>query len=105
MKINTVVVVTLMATTMLCAAEKLNVIVYFADDISAREFPIYGSSVWSKPEGGDTTDPAYRAYTPVMDRMAQEGCWVKTAWAATVCSPSRAMMMTCLLYTSPSPRD
>jgi len=94
MKINTVVVVTLMATTMLCAAEKLNVIVYFADDISAREFPIYGSSVWSKPEGGDTTDPAYRAYTPVMDRMAQEGCWVKTAWAATVCSPSRAMMMT-----------
>jgi arylsulfatase A-like enzyme len=26
--------------------------------------------------------------------MAREGCWIKTAWAATVCSPSRAMMMT-----------
>lgn len=78
----------------LSSTEKMNVIVYFADDISAREFPIYGSSVWSKPEGGDTQELAYRASTPVMDRLAREGCWVKTAWAATVCSPSRAMMMT-----------
>lgn len=75
-------------------AEKPNVIVYFTDDISAREFPLYGSSVWSPPQGGNTSDPAFRATTPVLDRLATEGCWIKTAWSATVCSPSRAMMMT-----------
>ncbi|MDP4611809.1 MAG: sulfatase-like hydrolase/transferase [Opitutales bacterium] len=74
--------------------DKPNIIVYFTDDISAREFPIYGSNVWIDPVKNDTSDPAYRAHTPVMDRLAREGCWVKTAWAATVCSPSRAMMMT-----------
>lgn len=84
----------LMAVALPGASEKMNVIVYFADDISAREFPIYGSSVWSKPAGGDSSDPACRAFTPVMDRLAREGCWFETAWAATVCSPSRAMMMT-----------
>jgi len=71
-----------------------NIILIFADDISARELPVYGSSVWSKPEGGDTADQAYRAETPALDRLAEEGCWVRTAWAAVVCSPSRAMMMT-----------
>ena len=93
-----IVLATLLAFVMparyLGAAPQPNVIVYFADDISAREFPIYGSTVWSKPLAGDTTDPSYRAKTPVIDKMAQEGCWVKNAWAATVCSPSRAMMMT-----------
>ena len=37
------------------AAEKPNVILVLADDISARELPIYDSSVWSKPSGADTT--------------------------------------------------
>ncbi|WP_066631403.1 sulfatase-like hydrolase/transferase [Labilibacter marinus] len=76
------------------AKKKPNVIILFADDISARELPIYGSSVWSPPEGGNTSDPNYRAQTPVLDKMANEGVWMKTAWCATVCSPSRAMMMT-----------
>lgn len=76
------------------AKEKPNVVVIFADDISAREFPIYGSSVWSKPDGGDCSDQKYRAQTPVIDRLAKEGCWIKTCWAATVSSPSRAQMMT-----------
>jgi len=71
-----------------------NVVVLFSDDISARELPLYGSSVWSKPTGGNTTDPKFRASTPVLDRLATEGCWIKTAWASVVCSPSRAMMMT-----------
>ena len=74
-------------------ASRPNIIIYFADDISAREFPIYGSSVWTAPDATDTTDPQYRAKTPVLDRMATEGCWIKTAWAACVCNPSRAMMM------------
>ena len=30
------------------AAEKPNIIILFADDISARELPIYGSSVWGE---------------------------------------------------------
>lgn len=71
-----------------------NIIILFADDISARELPLYGSNVWSKPTGGDTTDVNFRAQTPVLDRLAREGCWIKTAWASVVCSPSRAMMMT-----------
>lgn len=74
--------------------QRPNIIVVFADDISARELPLYGSSVWSPPTGGDTSDQAYRASTPVLDKIAQEGCWIKTAWASVVCSPSRAMMMT-----------
>jgi len=76
-------------------ATKPNVILIFADDISARELPMYGSSTWSPaPQGGNSQDSAYRAFTPVMDKLAAEGIWIKTAWAATVCSPSRAMMMT-----------
>jgi len=74
--------------------KKPNIIVVFADDISARELPLYGSDVWSDPLGKNTKDPKYRAKTPVLDRLATEGCWVTSAWAAVVCSPSRAMMMT-----------
>ncbi|MFD2255462.1 sulfatase-like hydrolase/transferase [Luteolibacter algae] len=74
--------------------EKPNIIMVFADDISARELPVYGSSVWTGPWRNDTSDPQYRAKTPVLDQLASEGCWVTTPWAATVCSPSRAMMMT-----------
>ncbi|VGO22447.1 sulfatase-like hydrolase/transferase [Pontiella sulfatireligans] len=75
-------------------AEKPNIILVFADDISARELPIYNSDVWSKPGYGNTDDPALRAQTPVLDKLAEEGCWIRNAWAATICSPSRAMMMT-----------
>ena len=81
------------------AQKKPNIILLYADDISARELPIYGSDTWSLPKGGglkggDTQDVKYRAKTPNLDRIAKEGIYVKTAWAATVCGPSRAMMMT-----------
>jgi len=76
------------------ALDRPNIILVYADDISARELPIYGSTVWSKPNRGDTSDVSVRAETPVLDKMAAEGCWVKTAWASVVCGPSRAMMMT-----------
>ncbi|MBT3374414.1 MAG: sulfatase-like hydrolase/transferase [Lentisphaerae bacterium] len=75
------------------AAEKPNIIVYYADDISARELPTYGSSVWSDPFRQNSSATACRAKTPALDRIAEEGCWIKTAWAACVCNPSRAMMM------------
>lgn len=79
----------------LIAQKQPNIILVFADDISARELPIYKSNVWSQPAfKGDTKDLKYRAKTPVLDQLAKDGCWIKTAWAATICSPSRAMMMT-----------
>jgi len=83
----------LMLAGTIWAAERPNVVILFADDISPRELPLYGASVWTKPKGGDTSDPKYRAQTPVLDQLAREGCWFETAWAATVCMPSRAMMM------------
>ncbi len=79
-----------------CFAEKPskpNIVIYFADDISARELPLYGSSKWSDLMGKNTSDPALRANMPVLDKLANDGAWIKTAWAATVCNPSRAMMM------------
>lgn len=76
------------------APSRPNIIIFFADDISARELPVYGSSAWSNPYRQDSSDDTCRAKTPVLDRLAEEGCWIKTAWAATVCNPSRAMMMT-----------
>ncbi|MGY6649693.1 sulfatase-like hydrolase/transferase [Wenyingzhuangia sp. IMCC45574] len=86
----------LLISTLLVAQKKQkpNIIVVLADDISAREMPIYKSDTWSPPTGGDTQDLKYRAKTPVLDKMAKEGLYIKTAWAAVVCSPSRAMMMT-----------
>lgn len=76
------------------AQKKPNIILLYADDISARELPIYNSTKWSIPKGGTTSDSKYKAKTPTLDKLANEGCYVETAWAATVCSPSRAMMMT-----------
>ena len=76
------------------AVDRPNIVILFADDISARELPLYESSVWSKPTKGDTSDPKFRAETPVLDQLASDGCWIKTAWASVVCSPSRAMMIT-----------
>ncbi|SDX89574.1 Arylsulfatase A [Lutibacter oricola] len=74
--------------------QKPNIVVVFADDISAREFPIYNSTVWNADFKGESTDLKMRAKTPVLSRLAEEGVFIKTAWAATICSPSRAMMMT-----------
>ncbi|MBK1832833.1 family 16 glycoside hydrolase [Roseibacillus ishigakijimensis] len=74
--------------------EKPNIVLLLTDDISARELPLYGSTTWTDPFREDTSDPAQQAHMPVLDRLAREGCWVETTWAATVCSPSRAMMMT-----------
>ncbi|MEM9339703.1 MAG: sulfatase-like hydrolase/transferase [Bacteroidota bacterium] len=75
-------------------SDKPNIVILFADDISARELPIYGSTVWTAPSSETTSDVNYRAKTPALDDLAQRGCWVTNPWAATVCNPSRAMMMT-----------
>lgn len=82
----------LLTAVSLCAADRIaearpkNVILVMADDISAREFPFYGSSKWT----GDR-----QAKTPVMDSLVNRGgCFVETAWACTICKPSRVQMMT-----------
>ncbi|MEM1083099.1 MAG: sulfatase-like hydrolase/transferase [Verrucomicrobiota bacterium] len=75
-------------------ATKPNIIFVFTDDISAREIPCYGSTVWSTDQGDNTSDLKYRATTPVLDRLAEEGCWITTTWSATTCMPSRSMVMT-----------
>lgn len=66
------------------AADTPNVILIVADDISAREFPFYESTRWS----GDR-----RAKTPMMDRLADQGCFIETVWSATICKPTRVSMM------------
>lgn len=77
------------------AQKKPNIILLFADDISARELPFYESTVWSKPQNGaNTSNLKFRAKTPVLDGLAEKGAFIKTAWASTICGPSRAMMMT-----------
>ncbi|MDF7825160.1 sulfatase-like hydrolase/transferase [Pontiellaceae bacterium B12227] len=66
-------------------AKPMNVILVMADDISAREFPMYESTKWSDGR---------RADTPMMDRMVKKGgCFVETFWAATICKPSRVLLM------------
>lgn len=74
--------------------KKPNIIIVLADDISAREFPMYNSDTWSPESGGDTQDKKFRAHTPVLNKLAKKGVYIKTAWASVVCSPSRAMLMT-----------
>lgn len=94
MKIKINVLMTALACATMAKGERLNIIMVFADDISARELPVYGSNVWTDPKGKNTTDLKYLAQTPVLDKLAKDGCWITQTWAATVCSPSRAMMMT-----------
>ncbi|WAJ71877.1 sulfatase-like hydrolase/transferase [Catenovulum adriaticum] len=73
---------------------KPNVILIYADDISAREFSIYQSKKWSGFRGKTVSDPEKLAEIPVISEIANQGMFVENAWAATVCSPSRAMLMT-----------
>ena len=62
------------------SARKPNVILIYADDISADMF-----SPYKQPEA---------AKTPHIERMAEEGIYFKTCFAPAICGPSRALMMT-----------
>lgn len=61
------------------AAERPNVVLILADDVSPDMFGCYGC-----PD----------AKTPALDRMAEEGVLFRTAWGSALCSPARAMLMT-----------
>lgn len=86
--------VALPATGVAKTSNKPNIVVLLADDISAREFPIYNSNVWTGKIKTNTTSKDERAFTPVMDDLANKGCWISTCWSCTVSSPSRAQLMT-----------
>jgi arylsulfatase A len=61
------------------AADRPNIVLILADDVSPDMFGCYGS-----PD----------ATTPNLDRMAEEGVMFRTAWASALCSPARAQLMT-----------
>ena len=68
-----------------------NFIVIFVDDMGYGDLGSYGH-------------PTIK--TPNLDKMSEEGQkWTQFYSASSVCTPSRAGLLTCLLYTSPSPRD
>ncbi|MDZ8119104.1 sulfatase-like hydrolase/transferase [Pontiella agarivorans] len=84
MKVRYILFLCMVCVFRIRAAEKPNIILLMADDISAREFSFYGSDSCT---GGEW------AQTPVLDRLAHEGCFLNTVWASTVCMPTRAMLM------------
>jgi len=57
---------------------KPNIIFILTDDISPKEYAFYGG----------------KTETPVLDKMANEGLYFKTAWATPRCMPTRAMLLT-----------
>ena len=57
---------------------KPNIIFILSDDISPKEYAFYGG----------------KTETPVLDKMANEGLYFKTAWATPRCVPTRAMLLT-----------
>ncbi|MCP4786813.1 MAG: sulfatase-like hydrolase/transferase [Fuerstiella sp.] len=61
-------------------AEKPNIVLILADDVSADMFSCYGQ------EGS--------AKTPNVDRIADEGIQFRTCFAPAICGPSRALLMT-----------
>lgn len=62
------------------AAEKPNIVLILADDVSADMFSCYGQ-------------PG-TAITPNIDRIADEGVQFRTCFAPAICAPSRALLMT-----------
>jgi arylsulfatase B len=58
-----------------------NVLVLVLDDVGIERLPLYGV--------GETW-----ATTPTLDSLAAEGVSFRTVWAAPVCSPSRAALLT-----------
>ena len=57
------------------AKERPNIILFLADDLGARDLPVYGNKFNE---------------TPNIDKLASEGMMFSNAYAAPVCSPTRA---------------
>ena len=87
------------AVTQTIAAEKNlrerpNIVIFLTDDQGWGDLGCYGHPLIQSPN---------------LDQFAREGMRFTQCYAAcAVCSPSRSAILTgrtCLLYTSPSPRD
>jgi len=74
-------------------ATKPNVLFMYIDDISPRELRIYDTPTW-RGEKINSRNETFRAKTPMIDMLARDGVYFTKAWAAPVCSPSRAMFLT-----------
>ena len=66
-------------STFASQAEKPNVVLILADDVSPDMYGFYGNN---------------QAKTPNIDRIANEGVMFRTAWSSAICGPSRALIMT-----------
>uniref|UniRef100_A0A7S3A3T8 Sulfatase N-terminal domain-containing protein n=1 Tax=Rhodosorus marinus TaxID=101924 RepID=A0A7S3A3T8_9RHOD len=73
---------------------KPNIVFIYGDDISPREIRAYKAPTWSGPKNVRSKDPEFLAETPMLDKFAKNGVYFTKAWAAPVCSPSRAMLLT-----------
>ena len=80
----------LATTSTLNAATQPNIVFILSDDVGLDNIGCYGSD---------------KHKTPAIDKLATSGLRFQTCYAAPLCGPSRCLLMTCLLYTSPSPRD
>lgn len=80
MRTNIILVIVIVFSLASFAQKKPNVVLIYADDISADMF-----SPYQQPES---------ARTPRIDKMAQEGVYFNTCYAPAICGPSRALMMT-----------
>ncbi len=76
---NRLIALLLAVTSSVFAAEKPNIVLINIDDLGYGELGCFGSK---------------RNQTPNLDRMAAEGRMLKSHYAAPVCTPSRASLMT-----------
>ena len=75
-------------------ADRPNIIFIMSDDHTWQAVGAYDSRF------------KYLDPTPNLDKLAKSGMVFDHAICGNaICTPSRASIMTCLLYTSPSPRD
>ena len=67
-------------------APRPNIVFFFVDDMGWQDT--------SEPFHSQTTDLNRRYHTPHMEQLAKEGMKFTSAYACTLCSPSRVSMMT-----------
>ena len=84
----------LLYSSCICSGQSSpNIVLIMCDDLG------YGDVQCLNPENG-------KIKTPHIDRLASEGMIFTDAHSgSSVCTPTRYGLLTCLLYTSPSPRD
>ena len=68
----------MMSLPVTAQAQRPNIIFILTDDISPKEYAFYDG----------------KTVSPVLETMAKEGLYFKTAWATPKCVPTRAMLLT-----------